>query len=384
MSCGAETALAASLVRGARERREQLVEMLAELTAEDAPSGDPEALEPAAALLESWLRALPALTARLATAGRPAARGRARRGGGAGAAAALPLRHRLAGRHRGGAPVSRRRRGVAHGPGVLDMRGGIVAVLGALALLGDLDALDRPVRLILTPDEETGSEASRETIADRARRAAIVLVPEPALPGGSLKTSRKGWLLQRVTATGRAAHAGLEPERGVSAVEELLDCLLELRGVADPAAGTTVNYGLLSAPNAANMVAERAEATVDIRVADTAEEARVRAALGSLGARREGAGLTVEELHSRPPLERSPAVADAAERARALARLQGLELGEGHAGGVSDANLAAAEGVAVLDGIGPEGGGAHAVDEHVALDSLVERTALIALLVARL
>ena len=132
------------------------------------------------------------------------------------------------------------------------------------------------------------------------------------------------------------------------------------------------------------MVAERAEATVDFRVADAAEEARVRARLGSLTPRREGAGLTVEELHSRPPLERTPAIAAAAARAKELGALQGLDLGEGHAGGVSDANLAAAEGVAVLDGLGPEGGGAHAVDEHVSLDSLVERTALIALLVAAL
>ncbi len=384
MSGGAETALAESLLRGARERRERLVAMLAELTADDAPSGDPEALEPAALLLESWLAALPARTARLATPAGPLLE--AELGPTEGAEVLLLCHYdtvwpagTVAAR-----PFHVDDAGVAHGPGVLDMRGGIVAVLAALALLGELEALRRPVRLLVTPDEETGSEASRETIADRARRAAIVLVPEPALPGGGFKTSRKGWLLQRVTATGRAAHAGLEPERGVSAVDELVDCLVELRGLADPAAGTTVNYGLLSAPNAANMVAERAEATVDIRVAEAAEEARVRAALGSLAPRREGAGLTVEELHSRPPLERSPAVAGAANRARALARLQGLELGEGHAGGVSDANLAAAEGVAVLDGLGPEGGGAHAVDEHVALDSLVERTALIALLIAAL
>ena len=115
------------------------------------------------------------------------------------------------------------------------------------------------MRLLLTPDEETGSEASRELIAARSRGATIVLVPEPALPGGGLKTSRKGWLLYRVSAGGKAAHAGLEPERGVSAAEELIDCLLELRGLADPALGTTVNFGLLSAPNPANMVADRAE-----------------------------------------------------------------------------------------------------------------------------
>ncbi len=375
--------LAESLARGARERREQLVEMLARLTADDAPSGDPEALEPVAALLESWLGALPARTARHPTPAGPLLEAEL---GPAEGPEVLLLCHYDTVWPRGtvAARPFRIEDGVARGPGVVDMRGGIVAVLGALGLLGELDALERPVRLLITPDEETGSEASREAIAAAARGAAIVLVPEPALPGGSLKTSRKGWLLYRVTATGRAAHAGLEPERGVSAVEELLDCLLDLRGLADPAAGTTVNYGLLSAPNVANMVADRAEATVDVRVPDGSEEARVRERIAALAPRRQGAWLAVEELHSRPPLERSPAVAAAAEGARELARLQGLELGEGHAGGVSDANLAAAEGVAVLDGLGPEGGGAHAVDEHVVLASLVERTALIALLVAAL
>ena len=357
--------------------------MLAELTAEDAPSGEPEALGPAAALLESMLGEVSDRVERLPTAAGPLLEAELGPAEGpellllchydtvwpAGTVAARPFAVEA---------------GVARGPGVLDMRGGIVAVLGALALLGELDALDRPVRLLITPDEETGSEASRAAIAARARRAAVALVPEPALPGGGLKTSRKGWLLCRVLASGRAAHAGLEPERGVSAVDELVDCLVDLRELADPAAGTTVNFGLLSAPNVANMVAERAEATVDFRVADAAEEARVRARLGSLAPRREGAGLTVEELHSRPPLERTPAIVAAAARARELGALQGLDLGEGHAGGVSDANLAAAEGVAVLDGLGPEGGGAHAVDEHVSLDSLVERTALIALLVAAL
>lgn len=378
----APSALAAALARGARERRGRLVGMLAELTVRDAPSGDAEALEPVAAILESWLGDLGAAVSRHATAAGPLLEAEL---GPSEGPEALLLCHYDTVWPLGTAAARpfRSEDGVARGPGVLDMRGGIVAVLGALGLLGDLGTLGRPLRLLLTPDEETGSEASREAIAARSRRAAIVLVPEPALPGGGLKTSRKGWLLYRVTTTGRAAHAGLEPERGVSAAEELIDCLAELRGLADPEAGTTVNFGLLSSPNPANMVADRAEATVDVRVPDAAEEARVRAALAALAPRRAGAGLRVEEVHSRPPLERTPAVAEAAERARRLAAEQGLELPEGHAGGVSDANLAAAEGVAVLDGLGPEGGGAHAEDEWVDLGSLVERTALIALLLAQ-
>jgi glutamate carboxypeptidase len=267
---------------------------------------------------------------------------------------------------------------------VLDMRGGIVAALGGIELLDELGALRRPVRVLLTPDEETGSLASHELIAKRAREAAIVLVPEPALPGGALKTSRKGWITYRLRVRGRAAHAGLEPEAGVSAIDELTDRLLELRGLADRAAGTTINCGLVSGGSAANVIAERAEAELDVRVANAAEEARVRGAFEGLRPFRPGAELRVEELHSRPPLERSPAIAAAADRARELGRLLGLDLAEGAAGGVSDGNLAAAEGVPVLDGIGPEGAGAHAADERVSLASLVERTALIGLLIAEL
>jgi glutamate carboxypeptidase len=183
---------------------------------------------------------------------------------------------------------------------------------------------------------------------------------------------------------GRAAHAGLEPEAGVSAIDELVDRLTELRALADPTLGTTITPGVISGGSASNVIAERAEAEIDVRVPTAAEEARVRAAFAALRAARPGAELEVTELHSRPALERTPAIAALAERARMLATTLGLELGEGSAGGVSDANLAAAEGVVVLDGIGPEGSGAHAIDERVSIDSLVERTALIALLIAEL
>ncbi|MQA73774.1 MAG: MFS transporter [Solirubrobacterales bacterium] len=159
---------------------------------------------------------------------------------------------------------------------------------------------------------------------------------------------------------------------------------LDLRGLADPAAGTTINCGVVRGGSATNVIAEHAMAEIDVRIPDLAEDARVRAAFAALRAQRPGAELAVEEIHSRPPLVRTPAIAAAAARARELGALLGLELAERSAGGVSDGNLAAAEGALVLDGLGPEGGGAHAVDEHVSLDSLVERTALIALLIAAL
>lgn len=370
--------LATRVAEDAGRRRAAQIGMLEEITALDAPSGDREALERPATLLGSWLASLGAAIVSHATDAGAVLEGRLGPTLGPevlvlchydtvwprGTATARPFQ--IAGR-------------TATGPGVLDMRGGIIAVLGALAILLELEALARPVRLLLTPDEETGSEASRELIAARAGAADLVLVPEPALPGGALKTSRKGWLVYRLVVHGVAAHAGLEPDRGVSAVDELLGQLARIRQLAGDD-GTTVNVGLLAAPNPANVVADRAEATIDVRIVDAAAEAKAREMFAGLASRKAGAEVLVELLHSRPPMVRTPASEAAVRRARDRALMIDVELGEGFAGGVSDANLAAAAGAVVIDGLGPTGGGAHAIDEHVDLDSLAERTALIALL----
>jgi glutamate carboxypeptidase len=355
--------------------------MLAAITAFDAPSADPEARATPAEQLGSWLEEVGGIASVSDTTSGPLldAEFEGETGG-----TTLILCHYDTVWPRGtvaerpfSAPGE-----IARGPGVLDMRGGIVAAFGAISILAELRLPRRALRILLTPDEETGSEASRETILARAGQAELVLVPEPALPDGSLKTSRKGWLLARLTAHGVAAHAGLEPERGASAVDELLAALRILGALPGTNPGTTVNVGLLSAPNPANVVAELATATVDIRFADAGAEARVRGTLDGLRPRDDETRLEVEELHFRPPLVRTPAVASCFHRARGLGASLGLELGEGHAGGVSDANLAALAGVPVLDGLGPRGGGAHAREEWVDIDSLAERAALIALLIA--
>lgn len=374
-------ALAGAVTEAARRRRPRLLEMLAALTALDAPSSDADALAAPASLLDSWLRESGARTLVAQTAAGPLIDAEFEGGEGdpvlvlchydtvwpVGTAAARPFEVED---------------GIARGPGVLDMRGGLVACLGGASILAELEVRRRPVRLLLTPDEETGSEASRSTIVAAARGAALVLVPEPALPDGSLKTARKGWLLLRVRAHGIAAHAGLEPERGVSAVDELLGALAKLRQAAGEDPETTVNVGLLSAANPPNMVADLAEATVDFRFADRMAEEHLRSAAAGLRPGDGRARIEIEELHSRLPLARTPAIAAAAAWARTLAGTLGLELGEGSAGGVSDANLAALAEVPILDGIGPVGGGAHARDEWVDVDSLVERTALVALMLA--
>jgi glutamate carboxypeptidase len=268
--------------------------------------------------------------------------------------------------------------GLVQGPGVFDMRGGIVSALAALE--GTLP-LERPVQILLTPDEETGSAGSRELIRRTARDAGLVLVPEPPLPGGALKTSRKGRATYVLRAVGRAAHAGLEPEAGASAIDELTDRLPEVRALARPDRGTTINVGVIGGGSAANVVADSAWAEIDVRTPTVVEQRRVDTAISGLRAVRAGTSLRPEAGVTAPPMERTPAIAAAFDRAREIAASFGLALAEGNAGGASDANLVAPLGVAVLDGLGPEGAGAHALDECVSIDSLVERTALIARLV---
>jgi glutamate carboxypeptidase len=367
----------------AAARRDAAVATLTELAALDAPSGDKALLGRTADLLQERLVALDARVRRVAT---PAGDHLEARLGPEGDPAVLVLAHYDTVWPAG--TVARRpprvEDGVVHGPGVFDMRGGIAAALTALALLQDLGALDRPVAMLLTADEETGSRASEAEIRRLGATARTVVIPEPPLSGGRLKTARKGVLGYDVHVTGRAAHAGLDPERGVSAVSELVALVSALEDEARPDEGTTVNIGVLRGGTRPNVVAAEAAAEVDVRAASVAEYDRMTAVMEALVARRPGATVRVERVHGRAPMERTPAVAEAFAAARELAAQVGLDLGEGSAGGASDGNFLAADGIAVLDGLGPDGGGAHALDEHVLIDALEERVALLAILIARI
>jgi glutamate carboxypeptidase len=274
--------------------------------------------------------------------------------------------------------------GIARGPGLFDMRGGIVAALQAIRLLADLGELRRPVVVVLTADEESGSLTSQQLVEGLADVARTVLIPEPPLPGGALKTARRGLLTYRLTVSGRAAHAGLEPERGISAVHELVGLLAKVRELERPELETTINVGTLSGGVAPNVVAPQATATIDVRVAAVAEYDRIADAFMKLAPVDARVRLEPSLLHARAPMERTPAIADAVAQAGLLAEAAGLTLSEGAAGGASDGNFLAPLGVAVIDGLGPDGGGAHSVDEHVILKSLDDRIVLIALLLGRL
>jgi glutamate carboxypeptidase len=357
----------------------RLVADLLALSAHDAPSADPAASAGAVEWLAARLNELGARVVRHETATGVVLEGRI---GADGAPPVLILCHYDTVWPAGTAAErpAREEGGVVHGPGVFDMRGGIVAALAAVELAAPLE---RAVQVLLTPDEETGSAGSSELIVERARGAALVLVPEPPLPGGALKTSRKGWASHTLSVVGRAAHAGLEPEAGASAVDELVDRLLDVRALARPDRGTFINVGVIGGGSAPNVVADSAWAGVDVRATTVVEQERVNAGLAGLDAERAHTTVSLETTVMRPPMERTPAIAMAFERAREIAAGLGIELAEGTAGGASDGNLVAPLGVAVLDGLGAEGAGAHALDERVRVDSLVERAALIAALIAR-
>lgn len=271
------------------------------------------------------------------------------------------------------------------GPGVYDMKASLVLVHAMLESLPALGlSLRRPLTVLFTSDEEIGSPTSRALIERLARQSAHALVLEPPLADGSLKTARKGVGRFSMKVEGKAAHAGVAPEKGASAIVELAQQILRVQALNDPAAGTTLNVGVIQGGTTSNVVADRASAEIDVRAVTIAAAEEVERALRALRPIGPGTRVTVEGGINRPPMERSPAVAALFERARTLGRELGMELTEGSTGGGSDGNFTAAIGTPTLDGLGTRGGGAHADDEHIIIDSTPERAALLAALVLEL
>ena len=266
----------------------------------------------------------------------------------------------------------------AFGPGVFDMKASLIQVEFALRAIQEAGLkFARPVEVLLTSDEEVGSQTSRALIEERARLASHVLVIEPPLVNGSLKTGRKGVGAYRLTVEGRAAHAGVEPEKGVSAIEELARQILALHALTDLKAGTSVNVGVIDGGSTTNVVAARASAQVDVRARTMAQADAIDAAIRALKPHHPEIRLTIEGGINRPPMERTPAGLALFERARQVGQTIGLDLGEGSTGGGSDGNFTAALGVPTLDGLGIEGAGAHATHEQILLTSFPERAALL-------
>jgi glutamate carboxypeptidase len=280
----------------------------------------------------------------------------------------------------------REQNGRLHGPGIFDMKAGIaVALLAVRALREAAGAAPVPrVVMLWTTDEEIGSGTSRAAIEEEAGRSRAVLVLEPSLPGGAAKTSRKGCGDFELIVHGVAAHAGIDPAKGANAVHELAHQIVAIQSLQDLQRGVSVNVNIVSGGGRTNVIPDQARASIDVRVPVMEEAQRIERALHALAPRLPGTRLEVRGAVARPPLERSAHVLRLYDEARLAARELGRELGEGGTGGGSDGNFTAALGVPTLDGLGPEGDGAHALHEHVVLADLPWRAAFLAALLLRL
>jgi glutamate carboxypeptidase len=273
--------------------------------------------------------------------------------------------------------------GILSGPGVFDMKGGIVQALFAVRAAREL-GLDLPADPVcfLVCDEETGSRNSKERTVGLAAEASRVFVMEPSFgPEGLLKTARKGIGSFRITIRGVASHAGLDPEAGVSAILEASHQIERIFGLNDPERGITVNVGTIDGGLRPNVVAPEAKAEVEARVFSVADAEEVEGALMGLEPTREGIEIEVEGGFGRSPMERTPGNVSLWEAALSVAAGLGIEIGETRVGGASDGNLTSPL-APTLDGLGAVGGGAHASDEHLVIDRLPERSALLTGLLA--
>jgi glutamate carboxypeptidase len=272
---------------------------------------------------------------------------------------------------------------VLHGPGVFDMKGGLVQIVFALRALAELgiEPPATPVVLVVT-DEEIGSVESRRILGFLARGAARAFILEPGFgPEGLLKTERKGVGSFTVTVLGRAAHAGLEPQAGVSAILELTHQVQRLFALNDHARGVTVNVGTIDGGLRPNVIAPLASAIVDVRVPSLDAARELERAIRGLGPVDPDTSVEVEGGFGRLPMEATARNRALYRRATEVAADLGIAIGETAVGGGSDGNITSLH-TATLDGLGPVGGGAHRLDEHVVISRMPERAALLALLLA--
>jgi len=363
---------------------EWLLEFIEALVAIESPSDDPAAVDCCGVELASRLEGLGGKITRIesSTAG---AHLRAAYGSG-------PRQILLLGHFDTVWPVGqlqsmplKREGGKLYGPGVFDMKAGIgLAALATRALLDRTELTGCQIVMLWTTDEEIGSITSRGLIEIEAAKSDAVLVFEPSLPGGALKTSRKGVGQFEMITRGVSAHAGLDPGKGISAIRELARQIISIDDLQDPANGVTLTVGIVSGGTRANVVPAEARATIDARAVTRADAARVQRVMHALQPQLAGASVQVSGGFDRPPLERTPAIVALFEQARAVAADIGVTLDEGSAGGGSDGNFTAALGVPTLDGFGAIGDGAHALHEHVEIDALIPRAATIAGLLERL
>jgi len=271
----------------------------------------------------------------------------------------------------------------AYGPGAFDMKAGIVQALFALQAIQQAEIpLRKRLVFLWTSDEEIGSESSRNFFETEARRSDAVLVLEPSFgPRGLLKTARKGVGEAELIVHGRASHAGLAPQEGINAIHELARQLARIEGWNDFHRGVTINAGIIEGGTRTNVIPERARAVLDLRALRVSDMRRLESRVHALRPLQRGARLEISGGFDRPPLERKMS-ASLFARAKSLAKQMNLFLGECTVGGGSDGNFTAALGIPTLDGLGAVGDGAHSSREHVLINTMPARAALLAALLA--
>ena len=273
--------------------------------------------------------------------------------------------------------------GKAYGPGTFDMKAGIVQALFALQALQQAEIpLRKRLVFVWTSDEEIGSESSRKFFETEARRSDAVFVVEPSFgPRGLLKTARKGVGEAELIVHGRASHAGLAPQEGINAIHELARQLARIEGWNDFRHGVTINAGIVEGGTRTNVIPERARAVLDLRAVRVSDMRGMERRLHALRPFHRGARLEITGGFDRPPLERKMS-ATLFARAKSLAKQMNLSLGECTVGGGSDGNFTAALGIPTLDGLGAVGDGAHSTREHILINTMPARAALLAALLA--
>lgn len=261
----------------------------------------------------------------------------------------------------------------ASGPGIFDMKAGIVQALHGVSKIADRSHIE----ILITADEEVGSHASRDLIVERAKAAGSVIVLEPSADGGAAKVARKGTGTFEVVVSGKAAHAGLEPEKGVNALMALAEILPNIAAIADVTKGTTVTPTMAKAGTADNVVPDEAICTVDVRVVEPGEKERVEAAMASLVTNVRGATVTIRGGINRPPMHESSS-RQLFSLLRSVAAELGLTIDGVAVGGGSDGNFTAQAGVHTIDGMGAVGEGAHTTHECIIVSTIAARAALVA------
>lgn len=272
--------------------------------------------------------------------------------------------------------------GKLYGCGSFDMKANIVLMIEILRLFTELDLKpSRPLTILLSCDEEIGSASGKEIVEREARNAEFCLVCEPSAPGGKVKTGRKGTGMFTVKTHGIPAHAGLEPEKGASAILEIAQQIQKIHKLNNPSKGTTANVCTIAGGTTSNVIPAEAACEVDVRFSSMKEAERVENEFKNLKSIDERVSLEITGGINRPPLERTEAVVDLFEKARDIAQGFDYDLGETQVGGASDGNFVAALGVPVLDGLGIAGAGAHTLEEYIFVEDIPKRATLLAKLI---